>query len=61
MTLVSKILETVNRGTPKGRGFSAEEVNSQLKIPQPAPDVSECRRIVADELIKKHIEVAFRP
>jgi hypothetical protein len=53
--LARKILETVETAPPRAtRGYSAEEVISLLAMPQPAPDDAECRRILAEELVRKH-------
>ena len=37
-------------------GFSADEVIRLLKSDQPAPNDDECRAILEEELIKKHVK-----
>lgn len=55
MVLARKILETVDSTTPRAtRGYSAEEVITLLKMPQPAPSDAECRQILEEELLRKH-------
>jgi hypothetical protein len=56
INLARKILETVETPTEKrtSRGFSAAEVIALLKMPQPAPDDAECKRILEEELLRKY-------
>jgi hypothetical protein len=54
--LARKILETVETAGEKrsSRGYSAAEVIALLKMPQPAPNDVECKRIVEEELLRKY-------
>ncbi len=55
VVLARSILATVSpSATRSTRGYSADEVIALLKMPQPAPNDAECRRIVEDELLRKH-------
>ena len=54
--LARRILETVETAGEKrsSRGYSAAEVIALLKMPQPAPNDAECKRILEEELLRKY-------
>ncbi len=60
ITLVRRILETVDRADPGAsvvpppRGPSAAEVSALFKDPGPPPDVGEDRQILEEELLRKY-------
>lgn len=55
IVLARTILATVEpASSPVMRGYSAEEVIALLKMPQPASNDAECRRILEDQLLRKH-------
>ena len=55
VVLARTILATVRPSATRAtRGYSAEEVIALLKMPQPASSDAECRRILEDELLRKH-------
>ena len=56
--LLRDVLMTLHDERPPRptRGFSADEVIRLLKSDQPAPNDDECRAILEEELIKKHVK-----
>jgi hypothetical protein len=51
---VLEAFEAAQKPPRPERGYSAEEVISRLKMPQPAPNDAECQQILEEESARKH-------